>query len=144
MRCLRKIIDVTWPDVRILEICQSSNLTTLIRKRRLRWIGHVSRIEGSRIPKCVLFGELSTGRRSVGLPRLRSKDSIKRDLTDFEIPVDTWKRVAADGGTWRSMIGVGVGCSSKNFELLRWRQHIARQRRRDSEIQIINSDGSQE
>ena len=70
-------------------------------------------MEDSRIPK---FGELSTGILSVGRPRLCYKDSIKRDLADFEFSVDFLERVAADRGIWRSMIGVGVGCSSRKLE----------------------------
>ena len=145
MRPLRKIIGVTWedkvPDVRILEICQSSNLTTLIRKRRLRWIGHewkiaeyqsVSSLANSLPADAQLVVPVFVTRTLLNGTSLTSRFQL--------ILGSVWLRT----GTCRSMIGVEVGCSSRNFELLRWRQHITRQRRRDSENQIINSDGSQE
>jgi hypothetical protein len=141
LRCLRKIVGVSWedkvPDVRILEMCHSTNLTTIIRKRRLRWTGYVHRMDESRFPKCVLYGQLSTGKRSVGRPRLRYKDSVKRDLIDFGIPTDIWEHEAVDRGVWRSSLHAGVDNSVTNFEILRWRQHVARQRRRDAENLII-------
>ena len=141
LRCLRKIVGISWedrvPDVRVLDLCQSTNLTTIIRKRRLKWIGHVHRMDDIRTPKCVLFGELSTGKRSTGRPRLRFKDSVKRDLIDFGIPTNTWENVAEDRSVWKSTVHAGVKISSTNFEHLRWRQHLSRQRRRNAENLII-------
>lgn len=141
MRCLRKIVGISWedkvPDVRILEITHSTNLTTIIRSRRLRWIGHVRRMEEDRIPKLVFFGELSIGKRPKGRPRLRYKDTIKRDLKDFAIPSNTWEQLAADRPTWRASIRAGTSESVRNFESMRMRQHLARQRKLRPENLII-------
>jgi hypothetical protein len=38
-------------------------------RTQLRWAGHVSRMDERRLPKIVLFGELSTGHRNVGAPK---------------------------------------------------------------------------
>ena len=35
-----------------------------MQERRLRWLGHVARMEDHRLPKCVLFGELPAPRPS--------------------------------------------------------------------------------
>ena len=51
-----------------------------IMQTRLRWLGHVRRIEDSRIPKDLLYAELREGRREVGCPQLRFKDVVKRDV----------------------------------------------------------------
>ena len=38
-----------------------------------------------RIPHQLLFGELITGKRNVGAPKMRWKDSCKRDMQQFGI-----------------------------------------------------------
>ena len=45
---------------------------------QLRWTGHVIRMEDSRLPKAVFYGELKEGSRRVGAPRLRYKDVQRR------------------------------------------------------------------
>ena len=40
----------------ILHITKRSDMFTLLRQRRLRWVGHVYRQEGGRIPKDILYG----------------------------------------------------------------------------------------
>ena len=36
------------------------SMYTLVRQRRMRWLGHVRRMEDGRIPKDILSGELAT------------------------------------------------------------------------------------
>ena len=38
------------------------SLYTLLKQRRMRWQGHVTRMEDGRIPKDLLYGELATGK----------------------------------------------------------------------------------
>ena len=47
----------------------------LIRKRLLRWAGHLARMDDGRLPKAVFFGELADGNRHNGRPRF--KDAFK-------------------------------------------------------------------
>ncbi|KAJ7324884.1 hypothetical protein JRQ81_017904, partial [Phrynocephalus forsythii] len=47
---------------------------TLLKQRRLRWLGHVVRMDDGRIPKDLLYGELIKGKRPRGRPQLRYKD----------------------------------------------------------------------
>jgi len=49
-----------------------------IRLNRLRWFGHVQRVEGNRIPKRVLYMNLGTTRLR-GRPRNRWQDEVKED-----------------------------------------------------------------
>ena len=71
---LCKILGVEWQDrVTNEEILQRTGLAlmfTIIKQRRLRWLGHVARMDDSRIPKRVLFSETAHGKRSIGRPRL--------------------------------------------------------------------------
>ena len=84
LRCLRRILGITWQDkvtnAAVLEQAGSLSMQLMLSQRRLRWLGHVHRMEDGRIPKDILFGELAMGRRPVGRPALRFKDVCKRDL----------------------------------------------------------------
>ena len=40
----------------------NSSLSCLLRERRMRWLGHVCRMDGGRQPKKILFGELMKSR----------------------------------------------------------------------------------
>lgn len=60
----------------------------LLTQRRLRWLGHVSRMNAGRIPRDLLYGELATGSRPAGRPILRYKDVCKQDLKASNINPD--------------------------------------------------------
>ena len=78
MRCLRRILGITWQDRMtnkvVLEKAGIPSLYTLLKQRRMRWLGHVTRMEDGRIPKDLLYGKLATGKRPTGRPLLHFKD----------------------------------------------------------------------
>ena len=76
-------------------------MVDLLRQRRLRWLGHVCRMEDGRIPKDLLFGQLATGSRPRGRPHLRFKDLCKRDLLDCGLNPAELQSHAADRASWR-------------------------------------------
>ena len=45
-------------------------------KERLRWLGHILRTKGDRLPKIVPFGQPSGATRKTGRPRLGWEDVI--------------------------------------------------------------------
>ena len=106
-RCLRTILaGISWQDKvtnkNILERCGIPSMFTLLRQRRLRWLGHVRRMDDKRIPKNLLYGELATGKRSKGHPFLHFKDDVcKRDMKAMDIDVNTWEEIADDCNMWR-------------------------------------------
>ena len=81
-RCLRSILNIHWSDyITNVEVLQQAGITSveaMLMKTQLRWAGHVSRMEDHRLPKIVLYGELSTGHRDRGAPKKRYKDSLKK------------------------------------------------------------------
>ena len=70
--CLHHILSIQWsdkvPKAQVLECAGLSTMFTLLRQRRLSWLGHVRRMEDGHIPKDILFGELAFGKRSFGRP----------------------------------------------------------------------------
>ena len=71
LRSIRHILGISWHDkVSITEVLSRANLPsmfTLLRQCRLRWLGHAYRMEDGRIPIGILYGELTSGRRTKGL-----------------------------------------------------------------------------
>ena len=69
---------------------------TLLKQRRMRWLGHVLRMDNGRIPKYLLYGELAQGKRPTGRPQLRYKDVCKRNLKAMDVDLATWEAAASD------------------------------------------------
>ena len=63
---------------------RSPNIVRLIRSRKLRWAGHVARMEEGRSAFKILAGK-PTGKRPLGRPGLRWEDNIKMDLKEIVI-----------------------------------------------------------
>ena len=112
MRCLRRILNITWKDKitnsEVLRIAKSTTMYAMLSKRRLRWLGHVHRMGKGRIPKDLLYGQLESGTRPTGRPYLRYKDTCKRDLKSAHIEVDTWETMAPDRTKWRHVVKDGM------------------------------------
>lgn len=60
MRCLWRILGITWndrvPKKDVLVQEGMSSIFSSLSQRRLRWLGHVSRMDDGRIPKDILYG----------------------------------------------------------------------------------------
>ena len=64
---------------------RSRNTVRVIKSRRLKWAGHVARMEEGRSAFKILTG-IPTGKRPLGRPRHRWEDNIRMDLTEIGIP----------------------------------------------------------
>ena len=106
MRCLRRLLGITWQDrvtnIDVLAKAGMPSMFAILTQRRLRWLGHVTRMVDGRIPKDMLFGELATGTRPTGRPALRYKDVCKRDLKAGGFNPSDLETAASDRSGWRS------------------------------------------
>ncbi|XP_063605235.1 uncharacterized protein LOC134780428 [Penaeus indicus] len=111
LRCLKRIRGITWqdriPHSDILTRAGISSVFALLSQRRLRWLGHVWRMEDGRIPKDLLYGQLATGTRRPGRPTLRFKDVCKRDMKACNIKPEVWEPAADDRDHWRQAVHRG-------------------------------------
>ena len=105
---------------------------TLLRQQRLRWLGHVRRMEDGRIPKDILYGGLASGKRSVGRPQLRHKEVCKRDLKALDINIQCWEVMAADRNSWRSTLQRQLKAGEEQIQTLA-EEKRARRKARTSE-----------
>ena len=101
----------------------------ILRRNRLRWLGHVYRMGPERLPKKVLYGQLSTGTRTVGRPKLRYKDVCKRSLNDFHINADNYEDIAEDRIQWRNAVWEGMRMCSADRDQ---QEQLRRERRHQS------------
>jgi transcription termination factor 2 len=69
-----------------------------VKARRISWIGHVERMEDSRMPKRVTREKMYT-RRKRGRPKVRWLDDVQEDLREMEI--EGWRRKAEERDQWR-------------------------------------------
>ncbi|XP_050709394.1 uncharacterized protein LOC126994183 [Eriocheir sinensis] len=131
MRCLRRILNITWQDKitnnTVLERAGMTSMFTLLKQRRMRWHGHVVRMDDGRIPKDLLYGELTEGTRPTGRPKLRYKDVCKRDLKALHINTDSWEDTASERSAWRQAIQQGLHVFE---ETLAQQSEAKRQRRK--------------
>ena len=81
----------------------SSNIVRVIKSRRLRWAGHVARMEEGRSAFKMLRGK-PTGKRPLGRPRLRWKAIIRMDLEYIGIDARNWVDSAQDRYYWRALV----------------------------------------
>ena len=113
MKFLRRILGIKWEDrITNNEVMQRAGIDSLysiLKLRRLRWLGHVYRMSDGRIPKDLLYGELALGKRSQGRPRQCFRNVCKADLREIGIGVDSWEQLASNRDSWRLSVKKGVG-----------------------------------
>ena len=70
LRCLHTILGVKWQDkitnLEILQRCNTAPLSSILRQRWLLWLGHIHRVPIDSLPKQIMYGELTGGKRPVG------------------------------------------------------------------------------
>ena len=75
----------------------------LLLSRRMRWAGHVARIEEERGVYKVLVAK-PEGKRPLGRPRRRWEDNIKMDLQEVVRGCGDWMELAQDRDRWQALV----------------------------------------
>ncbi|KAL6482392.1 hypothetical protein MHYP_G00104720 [Metynnis hypsauchen] len=142
IRSLRSILGIRWQDrvtnLEVLDRAESTSIEALILKAQLRWTGHVIRMEPYRIPRQLLYGELSTGKRKQGRPQKRFKDCVKANITYAGIAPKLLEESAQNRDGWRVLTKE----AHKSFEEKRRSSIIeARERRKAAAAVAPNEPG---
>ena len=77
---------------------RSPNIVRVIKFRRLRWTGHVHRMEGGRSAFKILTG------KPLGRSRRRWDYNIRMDLQEIGINAGNWVDSAQDTDYWRGLV----------------------------------------
>ena len=85
---------------------RSPNIVRVIKSRRLRWAGHVARMEEGRSAFKILTGQ-PTGKRPLR-PRRRWEDNIKMDLEEIGINMGNWVDSVQDRDYWRALVSAAL------------------------------------
>ncbi len=106
MRCLRTICKLSLmdriPNEAVLKKCNTSRASDIVKYRRLRWLGHVARMENDRLPKMLLFSSLEgAGKR--GRPIKSWNDYVRKDLGNLGLALTWWRR-CQDRPSWKAAI----------------------------------------
>jgi hypothetical protein len=81
----------------------SLSIVSVIKARRMRWVGHVARMGEVRGAYNILVGR-PEGRRPLGRPRHSWEDNIKMDLREIEFGDVDWIHWAQDRDRWRALM----------------------------------------
>ena len=82
---------------------RSPNIVRVIKSRRLRWAGHVARMEEGRSAFKIL-----TGKRPLGRPRRRWEDNIRMNLEETGVSAGNWVGSAQDRNYWRALVNAAL------------------------------------
>jgi hypothetical protein len=82
-------------------LIEGKDIVKSIKAQRVRWLGHVKRMEAGAMPRRTMEGRLFIGRRK-GRPHLRWMDDVVADLRAMKIR--QWTEKAEDREQWRLVV----------------------------------------
>jgi hypothetical protein len=81
----------------------SPNIVRVIKSTRMKWAGHVARMQEGKSVYRVLVAR-PEGKRPLRKPRRRWEDNIKMDLRETGIDGANWIQLAQDRVQWRVFV----------------------------------------
>jgi hypothetical protein len=78
-----------------------------VARRQLGWLGHVARMDYSRLPRRIMLSCWVAHPRPRGAPRMTYGRSVGKALDTFGLDHNKWPELAADRLAWRAMLRSG-------------------------------------
>ena len=139
MRCLRIILRMSVRDkLRNVEIRARAGVMTvesMVRRRTLQWLGNLSRMDLSRVPRQLMVCCPEGGKCMPGGQKLRWNDVVSKDLKKGELLSD-WRQIAKDRREWKSFVNALVEDMNVNSEVLE-KQQKDEQKKRQEEVALL-------
>jgi hypothetical protein len=82
------------------QVINGADIVRFIKAQRVKWLGHIQRMDTSRTAKRILEWK-PRGRRSLGRPRLRWLNDVCDDIKMLK--VINWKELATDRKVWNDL-----------------------------------------
>jgi len=90
---------VTNKEVRV--ITGQHSMDDILSERKLRWLGHVIRMDHQRIPRQALHCEVPGFKRGPGRPRANWRSTVSKDLSRMGITWEEAEVAAQNRSEWR-------------------------------------------
>ena len=142
IKCVKEMLCLTWQDKvthnQMLNRTGLQSIEGILTKAQLRWSGHVYRMPEDRLPKRVLYGQLSEGTRLPQGPKKRYKDQLKQSLKNFNLDPNKFEEESRNRTRWRASCFEGFA----HFETVRAdKRELRRQRRHEARLVAPPEDG---
>jgi hypothetical protein len=88
-------------DQELDEIIKHKNIINFIRAHRLSWLGHIERMQGTRMVKAIYCWK-PISRGPIGRPKTRWVDDVRKDIQKLKVP--NWKTLTQDRRSWKELV----------------------------------------
>ena len=99
------ILGISWKDritnVEVRTRTGQQTMDNILRERRLRWLGHVFRMDHHRIPQQALYWQVPGYKRGPGRPRVNWRGVVSKDLRKMVFTWEEAELAALDRHGWR-------------------------------------------
>jgi len=82
------------------ELIGNADIVRFIKSVRIAWLGHVTRMDGMRMPKRILEWK-PMGRRIRGRPRKRWIEDVEEDIQTMKIR--EWRKLSKERTEWKKI-----------------------------------------
>ena len=107
-RWQRSILGISWKDRVTSEEVRvrtgQHSMDDILRERRLRWLGHVIRMDHQRIPRQALHWEVPGFKRGPGRPRANWRSIVNKDLSRMGITWEEAEVAAQNRSEWHQSV----------------------------------------